>query len=51
MVRIVETIMPLERKLNAVLLNNSYKLIECQSCHHLETSQLICRANQLTWQI
>ena len=26
----------------------SYKLINCQSCHHIDTSQLISRPNQLT---
>ena len=25
-----------------------YQLSKCQSCHHIETSQLICSANQLT---
>ena len=25
-----------------------YLPIKCQSCHHIETSQLICRASQLT---
>ena len=24
------------------------ELIKLQSCHHIETSQLICRANQLS---
>ena len=24
------------------------ELIKCQSCHHIETNQLICSANQLT---
>ena len=34
--------------LNNPLTNSSYQLIKRQSCHHIETSQLICRANQLT---
>ena len=25
-----------------------FSLIKCQCCRHIETSQLICRANQLT---
>ena len=25
----------------------AYWLIKCQACHHIETSQLICRANRL----
>ena len=29
-------------------LDNNLQLVKRQSCHHIETSQLICSANQLT---
>ena len=34
-------------KISQILAVVSFKLIKCQSCHHIETNQLICRANQL----
>ena len=37
-----------DRTLNLLYPNKELTLIKCQSCHHIETSHLICRANQLT---
>ena len=31
-----------------VIKQKTQYLIKCQSCHYMETSQLICYANQLT---
>ena len=37
-----------EGRLDSVLYFTRTQIIQRQRCHHIETSQLICRTNQLT---